>query len=109
MSFTDVYWQPWSAWWIELAGLDLAAGQGVLQRGQDQVGVRAGGGLPGHHPAGERVPDRRQPQRPLAGRDHREVGDPQPVRRGRGEVALDQVRGEGGLGVAAREALAGAG
>ncbi|MEV0305823.1 lantibiotic dehydratase [Streptomyces prasinus] len=32
----------------EVPGGGLAAGQGVLQRGEDQVRVRAGGGLPGH-------------------------------------------------------------
>lgn len=90
----------------EFAGGDLAAGQGILQRGEDQVGVRAGGGFPGHDPAGERVADRGQPQRPLPGGDHGQVGDPQLVRPVRGEVAPDQVRGQIGVRVTASEALA---
>ncbi|MFI8087854.1 transposase, partial [Streptomyces sp. NPDC086080] len=36
-------------------GRDFAAGQGVLQRGEDQVRVCAGGGFPGHHPGGELI------------------------------------------------------
>jgi hypothetical protein len=39
----------------QLPGLDLAGREGVLERGEDQVGVRAGVGLPGHRAPRERV------------------------------------------------------
>jgi len=46
---------------------------------------------------------------PFQCRDHSEVGDPQPVRHARGEVAFDQVGGEVSVGVASGEALCPAG
>lgn len=65
----------------------------VFEGAQDEFGVAAIGGLPAHDAVGERVADRGQPEHPLAARDAGGVGDPEPVRCGRGEVPVDQVRG----------------
>ncbi|WP_443050708.1 hypothetical protein [Streptomyces sp. NBC_00286] len=39
----------------QFARFDFPACERVLKGGQDQVSVRVGGGLPGDHPAGERL------------------------------------------------------
>jgi hypothetical protein len=67
----------------------------MVKGGEDQVGVRPGRGGPADDLVGERIPHAGQPQHPLSCGDPGQVGNPQPVRRGGGEVPADQVSGGG--------------
>jgi hypothetical protein len=60
----------------QLAVTHVTRPDAVLERGQDQVGVAAVGGLPADDPAGEHIADRSQPEHPLTTRDAGGVGDP---------------------------------
>jgi hypothetical protein len=64
----------------------------AMSSDQDQLGAQMVGHRPAHDPAGERVQDHGQVQPALVGALLGDVGHPQPVRLGRREVALDQVR-----------------
>ena len=82
----------------QLAGDDpvavsVAVPQRYPQRDQHQVGDLAGGRVPGHDPLGEHVEDERDVHQAGPGPHDGEVGHPDPVGRGRGEVTLQQVAG----------------
>jgi hypothetical protein len=66
---------------------------------QDEVGDLGGRGVPGHDLLGVAVDDERDIDEPGPGPDVGEVRDPDPVRLGRGERAVEQVPGPGRGGV----------
>jgi len=76
---------------VEHAALP-AGPDGVLERVEHEFGGHAGGGAPAHDHPGEHVDDEGDVDRAGPGRDIGEIGDPQLVRRGRGEVPVDQIR-----------------
>jgi len=65
----------------------------------DQVGLAVAGHRPADDQPAENVCDTGQVEPALDGGHVGDVGDPQLVRAGRGELAVDQVRGRLGLGV----------
>jgi hypothetical protein len=76
----------------------MALADGHVQGVQYQLGAQVVGHGPAHDAARERVQHDRQVQPAFVGALLGDVGHPQPIRRGRGEVALDQVgcrRGQG--------------
>ena len=77
----------------------VAAPDGHLQGVEDEVGGHGGGHPPAHDQAGEDVDDEGHVGHARPGGDIGEVGDPQLVRTGGGEVPVDQVRSPGGGGV----------
>jgi hypothetical protein len=79
----------------QLPILDITGAQGMAQRGQHEIGVRAHGGGPADDLVGERIPHAGQPQHPLPGHDPGQIGHPQPVRRTGGEVPVHQIRRDG--------------
>ena len=88
-----------------LAGA-LALPDGHLQGVQGEIGAQMAGRLPADDEAAEDVEDERDVDEAGPGTDIREVGDPETVRGGRREVALDEVVGSrGGLVRLRREHL----
>ena len=87
-------------------GIGVALGNGHVECVQDQFGAQVLGHRPAHHPTRERVQDHREVQPALAGALLGDVSNPQPVRPGRHEVALHQVRCWRGVRVATRGAAA---
>ena len=80
----------------QVAGAFAAAGpDGLLQAVQDQRGRHRGGGAPAQDPAGEHAGHERHVDHPRPGRAVGEVGHPQLVRPGRGEMPVHQVSGPG--------------
>src|SRR5581483_6788217 len=87
----------------------LALPEGHLQGVEGEVGAEVVGDLPAHDPPGEGVDDVGHEDEPGPGPHVGQVGDPQPVRRRRVEVPLDQVgrpvagvvAGRGALGLPA--------
>jgi hypothetical protein len=77
----------------QLAVTDIAGPHAVFEGAEDEFGVAAIGGLPPDDAVGEHVAYRGEPEHALTAGDAGGVGDPEPVRRRRGEVAFDQVRG----------------
>jgi hypothetical protein len=71
----------------------MALPQGHLQRVQGEIGAQVGGGLPAHDHAAVDVDDEGDVDEPRPGPHVGEVGHPQGVGTGGGEVALDQVGG----------------
>src|SRR6185437_16642961 len=83
--------------------VDAAAAPGpdrVLEGVEHEFGAHVGGGAPAHDPAAEHVDDEGDVDGPRPGRHVGEVGDPELVGSGRGEVPVDQVGGSmvGGVG-----------
>jgi hypothetical protein len=75
------------------ARVGTAALDGHLERVDDELGPEVVGDRPADDPAAVAVHHRRQVQPPLPRADVGDVRAPEPVDRGRREVALDQVRG----------------
>ena len=67
----------------------------VLEGVEHEFGGHGGGGSPADDPAGEDVDDEGDVDGAGPGRDVGEVGDPQLVRGGRGEVTIDQIGSPG--------------
>lgn len=80
----------------QLSIMDITGTQRMTQRGQHQVRIGAGCDSPADHLIGERIAGAGQPQHTLTSGDARQIGHPQPVRRGGGEVPLHEV-GCGGM------------
>jgi hypothetical protein len=72
-----------------LAG--AAAGDPVLERRADQHAAHVRGHRPADAAAREAVDDGGQVQRALAGLDPLDVGEPEPVRPARAELAADEI------------------
>ena len=92
---TAVYWAPLIAVMDQLPITDIARPDRVVERGERQVSVRAWAAAPADYLVGERISHAGQPQHTLPGGDAGQVGDPLAVGRGRGEVAVEQVRCRG--------------
>src|SRR5215207_1527642 len=71
--------------------LAVALPQGHPQRDHDQLGPLGRGHVPSDDPLSEDVDDERDVDEPGPRPDVGEVGDPDPVRRRRGEIAIQQV------------------
>ena len=88
----DVYCDPASLWWISpvrsvtpsRARVQMACSSASSTR----LGAHGGGGPPAEDPPGVGVDDERDVDHPRPGRHVGEVGDPEPVRRRRVELAL---------------------
>src|SRR5699024_1149612 len=79
--------------WRDLVYLPVTLPQGDPQRGHDQVGAHAGGGVPAHDSLSEHVHDERHVHEPRPRADVGEIRDPDPVRSRGGEVTVQQVTG----------------
>lgn len=64
----------------------------VIQHGIDQVRIRAGADIPGHHQPIEAIDDRRDVDLPCRNVYFRQIGQPFRIRRRRVKVAIQQIR-----------------
>src|SRR5579862_657145 len=79
---------------MDETGLRAAAGDRHLERVDDELRFEVGPHRPADDPAAVAVHHCREVEPALPGADVLDVGDPEPVRGGRDEVALDQVVGD---------------
>ena len=62
-----------------------------IERIEYQLGAHMRGHGPPHYPAAKDIEHHRQIEKPNERRDIRDIGHPEPIRRCRREVAIDQV------------------
>src|SRR5438093_9590331 len=86
----------------DAGGVSAASGDGHPERVEHEVGFQVVAHRPADDPAAEDVLDDGEEEEALAGLDVLEIADPESVRLGAGEVAVDEVGRRGPLRVTDR-------